>query len=275
MLLKLVAKAYARNFINRVSDLKSSTDLERNGAWRNSFRGRRCFILGSGMSINNHDLSLLENEIVMTQNNFFVHKDAKLLRPKFHVVVPHYHPKSEDPKWIEWFRDMEAALPNDCSLFVGLSSKEMLQMNTGFGERAYFVDALYNPLTLSEAPIDLTKKIIVIRTVLAQCLAIAIFMGFDNVYLVGFDLDQMCSKDNAGRFYGLSKITDTVTERKIDENVKKSSEVWFHWWNTHLAFDLLRNSAISNGVHVYNATGAGLLETFDRVNYSDLFLKKG
>jgi len=273
MLLKRIAKAHARNILNRLSDLRPASPLKSNLQWKNKFLGKRCFILGSGMTINNHDLGLLKDEIVMTQNNFFVHPSIKQLSPKFHVVVPHYHPKSEDKKWIEWFQEMDRTLPKDCQLFAGLSSQEMIESNTSFKGRCFYVDPHYMPIALKSAPIDLSKRIIAVQTVLVECLAIAIYMGFESVYLVGFDLDQMCSKNNYGRFYGLSKITDTAAERNIATQLNQDAEIWYFWWTMHLAFDLLRQEARARGVKIANATGAGMLETFDRVNYLDLFSK--
>jgi hypothetical protein len=271
-MLKDLAKAYLKNFVVWFLGFKSNSALVKNKIWKDKYKGKRLFLLGSGRTVNNHDLSLLKDEIVMTQNNFHVHKDINKFTSAFHVVVPNHHPQSESDRWISWFLDMEKALPASTHYFFGLNCKEMIEKSSkSLAERSYYIRGRYNPLARSSAPVDISNTIMSVATVLTQCLAISIYMGFEKIYLVGFDLDQICDKQNQGRFYGASKITDTDAERKIDKDLMGTTAGWFYWWLMFKQFDLLRHKADSLGIKIYNATGGGMLDNFERVDYKSLF----
>jgi len=53
--------------------------------------GERCFILATGPSIQEQDLTVLEGELCIAVSHFFLHKDIKRISPRYHVLAP-YHP---------------------------------------------------------------------------------------------------------------------------------------------------------------------------------------
>lgn len=60
-----------------------SSELEQ---FRNAFLGERCFIIGNGPSLNEHDLSLLENEYSFGVNSFYYKTRETGFTPTFYVV---------------------------------------------------------------------------------------------------------------------------------------------------------------------------------------------
>ena len=93
-----------------------------------------------------------------------------------------------------------------------------------------------------------------IPTVLTQCLTVAIYLGFKEIYLLGFDLDQICHTNDRtfGRFYGMSKITDTKFEEDAEKNLDdETTDGWYTWWLMNKQFFLIKLFADQNNIKYY------------------------
>ena len=87
-------------------------------------------------------------------------------------------------------------------------------------------------------------------------------------YLLGFDFDQICSNSstNYNRFYGLSKITDTKEERRIETYTKeKTADSWYRRWLTNKQLIMIREFSKKNNIQIVNASMEGILNIFPRV----------
>jgi hypothetical protein len=276
MNIKWLLNQYKQHFATLIkSNLNPNPLLKINIKFRNYHKGQRCFILGSGHSINEQDLTLLHNDIVMTQNHFHAHKDIKLINPKYHVLVPKYQPKDFDQDWREWFLSMEERLPKSTDLFLDLNSKYLTDDLQIFSGRSYFIKTGFSNVVQKIAPIDITNPIYTVPTVLTECLAIAIYMGFSEIYLLGMDLDQIYqlyrgdSRDNL-RFYGSSPITSNESEREAEKLLASSGMDWISFWMIWNQCNLLRNVANAKNVKIMNATKGGILNVFDRCIYEEI-----
>lgn len=273
-----VARSYLRNLYNGVRDTFSQDqDLLRNRELKDKYKGKRLFILGSGGSIKLYDLKKLKDEYVMTQNNFHVHEDILTINPAFHCVIPYYQTDKDISTWIKWIEDIHSKLP-DAQFFWGKTTREMIENNfKSLIDKSYYLDAKYNILTLNKAKADIAKSIMVVHTVLTQCLIVAMYMGFSEIYLLGFDLDQnfQNAKNDFGRFYGKSMITDTETEKELERQMHEESvDEWFAQWITFKQLKLIKDYAIENKIKIFNASDHGILNLYSRVNF-DKILAKG
>ena len=248
--------------------------VSRNARFCNIHKGQRCFILGSGNSISGQDLKRLRGEIVMTQNHFHAHADIGIIEPTYHVNVPKYQPREYDKDWSAWIDTMDERLPKKTILFFDKNTKYLIDAKGVFGDRAYYIKTGYNEFVGNSAPVDLTKSIMSVPTVLTQCLAIAIYMGFSEIYLLGFDLDQVCRMHDRAtiRFYGHSPITDNRFEVEAERNTGASGGDWLAMWRIWRQCGLLRAAAERRGIRICNATEGGLLNVFERCAYDEISL---
>jgi hypothetical protein len=242
-----------------------------NRVFKDMHKGERLFILGSGPSIKEQDLKRLEGEIVMTQNNFHVHEDVPVFKPRYHVVIPKHQPKDFDGDWMEWFRLMEEKLPDDCRYFMGANTKYLIDQ-TGLRDKTYYVKTGMNPLFMNRGTVDLTKRIMNVPTATTMCLSVALYMGFSEIYMLGFDMDQIVrlTDNKVGRFYSESPITKNESEQSIHEKLVRDGQVFFNRWVTMKQLNLLRGYAEKRNIQITNLTIGGLLTTFDRANYEDI-----
>ena len=263
-----LTKSYLINSLVDVHDLLfTHPDLKKNIELKDKYNNKRIFILGSGSSILLYDLKVLNSEYVMTQNSFHMHKDISYVDPNIHCVVPYYQSNKEISIWVDYIADMKARMPN--SLFLwGLNTKALIdKYHEDISEKSYYLRTRYNLLTLKKAKVNISKTIMTIPTVLTQCLTVAIYLGFKEIYLLGFDLDQICHTNDQtyGRFYGMSKITETEFEKYANQRLDvETTDGWYTWWLMNKQFFLIKHFADQNNISIVNGTQGGILSYFKR-----------
>ena len=263
-----LTKSYLINSLVDVHDLLfTHPDLKKNIELKDKYNNKRIFILGSGSSILLYDLKVLNSEYVMTQNSFHMHKDISYVDPNIHCVVPYYQSNKEISIWVDYIADMKARMPN--SLFLwGLNTKALIdKYHEDISEKSYYIRTKYNLLTLKKAKVNISKTIMTIPTVLTQCLTVAIYLGFKEIYLLGFDLDQICHTNDQtyGRFYGMSKITETEFEKDANQKLDvETTDGWYTWWLMNKQFFLIKHFADQNNINIVNGTKGGILSYFKR-----------
>ena len=263
-----LTKSYLINSLVDVHDLLfTHPDLKKNVELKDKYNNERIFILGSGSSILLYDLKVLSNEYVMTQNSFHMHKDIHDIEPNFHCVVPYYQSEKEYSTWIEYIGDMKEKMPSTTFIW-GLNTKALIDNHhPELIKQSYYIRTKYDSLTLNHATVDIAKTLMNIPTVLTQCLSVAIYMGFREIYLLGFDLDQICHTNDRtfGRFYGMSKLTDSKFEEDAERNLKvETTDGWYNWWLMNKQFFLLKSYADQNKIKIINGTQGGILSYFKR-----------
>ena len=263
-----LTKSYLINSLVDVHDLLfTHPDLKKNVELKDKYNNERIFILGSGSSILLYDLKVLSNECVMTQNSFHMHNDISDINPNFHCVVPYYQTDKEHSIWVDYINDMKVRMPD--SLFIwGLNTKSLIdKYHEDLIDKSYYLRTRYNLLTLKKAKVNISKTIMTIPTVLTQCLTVAIYLGFKEIYLLGFDLDQICHTNDQtyGRFYGMSKITETEFEKDANQKLDvETTDGWYTWWLMNKQFFLIKHFADQNNISIVNGTQGGILSYFKR-----------
>ena len=207
---------------------------------------------------------------------FLAHKDIKAINPAYHVMVQKYQSKDYDNDWRDWLSSMEERLPRDCQLFAGDNTKYLIEEFDQLKARTNYIHTGLKAIYMHKAFVDITKNIMKVPTALTECLTIALYMGFEKIYLLGFDLNQlviMQEKENARahlRFYGLSPITNNNAEVEIENKTATSGDDWFWMWEIWAQLNLLQNYALKNNIQILNLTKGGLLNVFSRKKYEDV-----
>ena len=267
-MLNKILKSYLINSLVDVHDLLfTHHDLKKNIELKDKYNNKRIFILGSGSSILLYDLKVLSNECVMTQNSFHMHNDIFDINPTIHCVVPYYQSEKEYSTWIEYIGDMKEKMPST-SFIWGLNTKALIDNHhPELIKQSYYIRTKYNSLTLKKAKVNISKTIMNIPSVLTQCLTVAIYLGFKEIYLLGFDLDQICHTNDQtyGRFYGMSKITETEFEKDANQRLDlETTDGWYTWWLMNKQFFLIKHFADQNNISIVNGTQGGILSYFKR-----------
>ena len=254
--------------------MESDSLLRKNAIFRNSHKGKKCFIIGNGPSIANQNLLLLKNDIKIVVSSFYRHPQAKELHPEYWVVAdPQYWTNPENT-----LDPLLVALDDKCiatRLFMPQDAAELMEKKYyGLQMEPHFY--LYG--TLGEMPqnIDFSTAIPPFgQNVICVAIMLALYLGCNNIYLLGCDhdwweysresYDEDCSKYT--HFY--NKPTDvnlkTISEQLTFEELSKTIE------NQRYQYEKLRLYGKRKGQYIYNATEGGFLDIFPRVKYESLF----
>lgn len=166
--------------------------LKNNIKYKDIHKGKRCFILGNGPSLNYVDFSALQDEYVFTVNELMRHKDFLALNSNYHFIAdPAYFnlqpDRKEDQKLIEVIRKLENA-ERAPTFFLPIEGRKNI-VEYGWEERlesAYFCSKLYFYQGFDQK-IDFTKFVPSFQAVVQWAVAMAVYMGFHEIYLLGCD----------------------------------------------------------------------------------------
>jgi hypothetical protein len=245
---------------------------------KDKHKGQRCFLLGSGPSIKQENLKLLKNEIVFALNNFYVHPDFQEIMSgnveKYYMTVPVHLPQTEQ-EWKSWFMDMEKNMPNNATMMFGLNGyKENIKYI--FDKHGIFQKhKLYWYITgvnvgeyyhFNEKHIDIMNMIWNANTVSIYALIIAIYMGFDEIYLLGMDHDYICNKSKDWRFY-----QDGLHQKdEIKRTLKDSSYNKHEFLATGKIFEQYELLSSNTTIKIYNISSSSLLDVFNLKNLDEI-----
>ena len=107
---------------------------------------------------------------------------------------------------------------------------------------------------------DISKCVYNGRTVTYVCLQLAMYLGFEEIYLLGVDFNYSSNlKGQENHFKGYDKDGKNVRLNPVRPEMSLA------------AYKKAKEYAESQNVRIYNATRGGKLEVFERVNFDDLF----
>ena len=178
LLRKFIVTNYSKDYFIKNLNLK------------NANIGQRCFILGSGSSIKSQNLGRLIGEKVISVSNTFVHSDYSAIQPLYHVLPPLLNSHGQlntESNFVEWLRDMETRTKKT-SIFLHVGDRNLITGNNLFVEQKIYWVNYCNWDGDFDFPIDLAN-VPNIWSVSELAITIALYLGFEKIYLLGFDHD--------------------------------------------------------------------------------------
>lgn len=172
--------------------------VKKNHKFKDLHKGKRCFIIGNGPSINAEDLTLLANEIVFTVNQASRLKQFSDLHSNYHFIAdPLFFQLSKDkPEEYEVLMTIKnLSLHNkNIECFFPIQYKDFIEKN-GLDQNLnvnYFltIKRMYDGYNKK---IDFSRPSIAFNTVVQWCITMAIYMGINEIYLLGCDCTSMIS----------------------------------------------------------------------------------
>jgi hypothetical protein len=227
-------------------------------ALKDKHKGKRCFVIGNGPSLQISDLDRLKEEITFASNKIYLAFDQTDWRPTYYTV--------EDPIVAE--NNTEKI--NSLKGFIKILNSGLKQILNSDRSTLY-INVIVEPL--SDDPsfsINPFKGSYCGQSVLYMDIQLAFFMGFSEIYLIGVDFN----------FH----LPATATKSK--EILISNGEInHFHpdyrnpgetWYTPNLTyqkkgFEKAKVVLDRHNVKIFNATRGGKLEVFQRVNFGDLF----
>lgn len=229
--------------------MKIREDVNLNVLFKNRENGKKCYILLGGLSAKDIDLNLFENEDVITVNHFFRTKENMTVRPKYHLITD-----------TNFFKE-----PSNLDDLRRLGLKD----TTFFLNGRYFknnqdtqnIKLIYPLYRVAGGNIRLRMDKITsnFSTVTLNAIQMAIYMGYKEVNLVGFDLPP----GHMPHFYQESEVEmkgASTQQEKVSE-YDYCSLFWQYTNCHHEAYQLKRLSDINN-VKIFNLSPTSFVRAF-------------
>ncbi len=261
----LLIKALFRN-----SNDNKSLDKRYNDRFKNKHFNDRCFIVGTGPSIKQQDLTFLKDEMVIGVSGLFQHKDIDIINPNYYVLPPVFrgHGKLYDKdNFIQWFKNMDKALSNNTIMILDVSDKKYIEEHNIFKNKSI---VWKNYLPWNES-IEIDKIDILempgIWSVSESAIQSAMYLGFKEIYLLGFD----------HTWY--NDIWEHFTDDYMKDFEESKLNACKEWVDSE--HEMIRHAKIFNKYkklyalkkNIYNANADenSYVDTFPKVKYEDLF----
>jgi len=163
--------------------------FKKNEALKDVEKGSRCFVIAPGPSLNQQDLTLLKDETCIAISTVYAHKDFAAINPKYYVLSPvfKYHGNaSNEESLVSWLEAMDQGLNDDTIMFMHISDKPYLEKYSVFkNKKIHWIQYIpWDEEQIDE--IDL-QNLADIRSASEVTLSVALYLGFDAIYIMGFD----------------------------------------------------------------------------------------
>lgn len=255
-----------KNYIELEERSAIPPDAQSLRSFQNKYKGKRCFIVGNGPSLNKLDLSKLENEYSFAVNGIFYKTEEVGYTPTFYMVEDS-HVVNDNLEEINKFHpQIHRFFPTEYkNKLTDHSNTSFFTMNRGFYETK-------SPnYRIPRFSTDFAEKGYCGQSVTMLNLQLAFYMGFTEVYLIGMDFSYVIPES--------AKVTGLSIESTEDD------ENHFHpdyfgkgkKWHDPQLEQVLKNYEMAKMVYkwddrkIVNATVGGNLNLFERVDFDSLF----
>lgn len=164
--------------------LRNKEILKKNSCLKSVAAGRDAYLLATGPSLKEVDLSFLEGRDCFSVSNFILHPQVGLISPKLHFFAPYHEPLIFD-EYVSWLRQADDSLPVSTGIVLGLQTKNTVDKYGLFSGRNVYYLCL-EKVSLASVP-DITQPVVAPQTSPIMVLPVLHYMGYRRVFLLGCD----------------------------------------------------------------------------------------
>jgi hypothetical protein len=228
---------------------ETSSERTKIRSYKNKYQGKRCFIIATGPSLNSTNIQLLSGEHTFAVKSFILSGIEK-----FHVV-PSFFCWSDRATLLDKMNLFPAAQPEGMICFFPFAIRRKVLSGLNWDRsKLCFIRDIYEwnvqkGIFSTEADhlLHCSGSVII-----DYCIPLAIYMGFNPIYLVG------CDQSSPGGV------------RHFDGNSTPFSGISTSWETINDAFEVVNKYACDHGIKIYNATNGGALNVFERVSLEEV-----
>ncbi|MGZ5222498.1 MAG: hypothetical protein ACXWC7_20585 [Chitinophagaceae bacterium] len=253
------------------SSVLSSADrylIKKNLSLKDCHKSQRCFVIGSGSSLNTQDITPLRNEITFGMNSFWRHPVVDEWQPTYYCIAdPIFFDGSE--VMLDFHKSLEEKITLS-KFFIPLSSRKLMEEQYVLMNYKKYYVAFGGLLSSGKSPtVDLCSIVPGVQSVSQLCILIALYMGCSPIYLLGLDHDWLSHRGIDRHFYkgetGFEKHPDVHTDlgkRMYRPELESNLNLW-------KGYEALANLASKRGIEIYNSTNGGFLDVFERRKFEE------
>lgn len=230
-------------------------------SFKNTYAGKRCFLVGNGPSLRASDLTKLyeHGEITFAFNRVYNIFEETPWRPTYYI--------SQDEKMLGGCQEIVDKLELPCKLipiqlhwFHHINIHDALYFNMNWMQNE-------NPLEFHFSD-NAAHELFCASTGMYTAAQLAAYMGFTEIYFIGVDHHFQISQNNKGEIVVDNTVKDYFSDKYNEDkdnlyipNTEKST----------LTYVAMKEQCDKRNIKVFNATRGGKLEVFPRVDFDTLF----
>lgn len=232
--------------------------LKKNLELKDKFKGQRCFVVMNGPSIKGLDLSKLESEVVFCSNYFYRSDLAEIVNPNFYCWADGKMFGSPERgqivnEIIEKCKNARLLFNYKSYSFIG--NKEYINY--------IYCKHIPNVFSVRNSLHGISSNF---STVAFHAINAALYMGFDNIYILGLDFPP-------GAF---THFADLGKGSYCDNPVEKLNKVevcgnYWQYTKAHYESFYLQNFAKKSNQHIINLNPDSFVRAFEFGDYNSLF----
>ena len=230
--------------------------------FKNKHLNERCFIIGNGPSLNEIDLTFLKNEVTFGVNAIYTNYEKMGFYPTYYTVEDVFVAEDRAAE-INNYKESWKFFGNYLKYCINNDEKcNWLNVQFKYDERTKLPNFSTNAL----------RKVWTGGTVSYLNIQLAYYMGFSEVYLVGFDHSYSIPQDAKVEGCDILSTGDDVNHFNKDYFGK--GKRWHDPMVDRMEKSYMKAKVVfeKENRKIINATEGGQLEVFERVKYSNLFL---
>lgn len=214
--------------------------------YQNIHKGERCFIVGTGPSLTEHDLELIKNERIFGVN-------ALCLWERYKANIDYFFIGDDCA-----FKKLYDEIPENT--FVASQCADLVRGNKKIQPLPVNRFSSFWPYKTKKFSLNACKVIYSFNSVIFLAIQMAIYMGFTEIYLLGVDCNY-----NTEKMYAVDHGI-----RHSGGYMKEAGAVMIENFKFVKRYLQKKRTDIA----IYNASSGGMLEVFPRVNLKQLFTEQ-
>lgn len=246
--------------------------LIRNHIFKDKHKGRRCFVIGNGPSLNKQDLSLLSDEITIVVNAFYKNPIVEKWQPTYYCFADPILFIGSKQRINDFFHNLRSKIHSSIFLAPTYAQKIITDQNMLPLGQTYYATFRGNLGESLKYDINLVKSIPGVQSVSQLGIMWAMYMGCSPIYLIGLDHDWLSYPAgiephfyNANIVNNYSKVYRSLNGYCYKDNLKSVLNLW-------KGYETILRIASNKNISIINSTEGGLLDVFERREYKSIFL---
>lgn len=249
------------NFISEILfmlNYDSRNAIKKNKVFKDIHAGKRCFILGTGPSLNqleDHQIDILKREIVFGVNSLYKSEIGDKITPSYYALLDNLY-------WEQWnktFTEISNKYKDNLPVFItDLRAKHLVEEVTSKNAAVYIYSKKYPAKKVSA---DLDRNIYGTMNVVSFSILSAMYMGFSEIYLLGCDYSAFCTQGKGHCYDDKSELSSF--------NYNLAFYLRFYWMITEFHY-LIAKLAKDKKIKVINLTPDSLLDAYPRHKMSSI-----
>jgi hypothetical protein len=248
---------------------------------RNIHQNKRIIIIGTGPSIKYQDLTFLKDDIVIALNEFYLHPEIDVIKPKYFLYTGYnIHKDTVDfDVAVKWYKEFEKCiLKNKGTALLPISDFDFLKENQLMQNdllKKYFFNYTINIKKIERYDFEYDVLSFYGDNSAINAIGLSIYMGAKEIYLLGLDHDWILTYKNKkqNHFY---KDEESLIYKDHSQNFKRVTllDNLINYCRIFEQYTAIEKYSKMKKINIYNMTDGGMLDVFRLKNYSQFIKDK-